>query len=410
MRRAREFVLSQGGIARSRVFTRIWLALFGQYDWRALPVMPPELMLLPNWFPLNIYAFGSWARATIVALLVVMTLKPVCPLPPGAGVDELYRDPADRRRAAVRAGRGRSAWRSFFLAADRALHVLERWPWKPLRGMALRRAERWIVEHQEADGSWAGIQPPWVYSLMALHCLGYRLDHPVMARGLEGWDGFSLEDDETFHVQPCISPVWDTALAVIALREAGLPPDHPALHQAGRWLLERQILAGGDWQVKSPTTPPGGWPFEFANDRYPDIDDTAVVMMALRGLPLPEQDALKASPGPRPALAAGHAESQRRLGLLRQGQHAALRHPESRSATSVRSSTRRARTSPPTSSRLLGAWGFDAQEPALQRALAYLWSTQDPRGRLVRALGRQLRLRRRRRAARPGRDGPRHGR
>jgi squalene-hopene/tetraprenyl-beta-curcumene cyclase len=200
-----------------------------------------------------------------------------------------------------------------------------------------------------------------------------------MARGLKGWDGFSLEDDEAFHVQPCISPVWDTALAVIALRDAGLPPNHPALHQAGRWLLERQILAGGDWQVKSPKTPPGGWPFEFANDRYPDIDDTAVVMMALRGLALPERDAFEA------ALDRG---LRWLLGMQsRNGGWASFDKDNTRRfVTQIPFCDFGEVIDPPSEDvtahvvELLGAWGFDAEEPALQRALAYLWSTQDSEG------------------------------
>jgi squalene-hopene/tetraprenyl-beta-curcumene cyclase len=293
MRRAREFVLSRGGIGRSRVFTRVWLALFGQYDWRALPVMPPEVMFLPSWFPFNIYAFACWARETIVPLLVVMTLKPDCPLPPGAGVDELYCDLADRRRAAFRSDpplAGPFTWRNFFLAADRALRLLERSPWKPTRRAALRRAERWIVAHQEADGSWGGIQPPWVYSLIALHCLGYGLDHPVMSRGLRGFEGFAVEEGDAFHIQSCVSPVWDTALAAIALLDSGLRPDHPALQQAARWLLKEQVLTGGDWQVKVRGVEPGGWAFEFENDLYPDTDDTAEAVMALRRIRPPSAE------------------------------------------------------------------------------------------------------------------------
>ena len=153
---------------------------------------------------------------------------------------------------------------------------------KPLREAAYRAAERWIVARQEADGSWGGIQPPWVYSLIALKLRGYSLDHPVMRKGLEGFDGaWSVEDDETFNPQACLSPVWDTALAMIALLDSGLAPDHPALVQAGRWLLREQVLTGGDWQVKAKGVAPGGWSFEFENDMYPDTDDTAAVLIAL---------------------------------------------------------------------------------------------------------------------------------
>jgi squalene-hopene/tetraprenyl-beta-curcumene cyclase len=379
MQRARQFILSQGGMRRARVFTKLWLALFGQFEWQALPAMPPEVILLPARFPFNIYEFASWARATMVPILVVWAHRPVCPIPDEARVDELYVRPEDRRTPEHGPRPTLLSWRSFFLGADRALRLAERSPWKPLRRMALRRAERWILEHQEADGSWGGIQPPWVYSLIALRCLGHGLDHPAMARSLKGWEDFSMEDEETFHVQACVSPVWDTPLAVIALREAGLPPDHPALLRAGRWLLRRQVLTGGDWQVKSPTTPPGGWPFEFANDNYPDADDTAVIMMALRGLQLEEQDDLNRA--------------------LDRGLHWLLGMQSGNGGWGAfdKDNTRRFVTQipfcdfgevidPPSEDvtahvvELLGSWGFDAEDPALKRALAYLWSTQDPEG------------------------------
>jgi squalene-hopene/tetraprenyl-beta-curcumene cyclase len=164
----------------------------------------------------------------------------------------------------------------------------EKLPFKPPRRFALRKTERWIVEHQEADGSWGGIMLPWIYSLMALKCLGYSNEHPVIAKGLEGLEGFIVEDDSTFRLQPATSPVWDTAWAVIALYESGLPVDHPSLVGAARWLLKKEIRVGGDWQVKNPKTKPGGWAFEFENDLYPDIDDTAVVPRALMKVRLPD--------------------------------------------------------------------------------------------------------------------------
>jgi squalene-hopene/tetraprenyl-beta-curcumene cyclase len=292
MRKARNFVLAHGGIGRARVFTRLWLALFGQSDWEALPAMPPEAMLLPARSPLNIYEFSSWARATIVPILVVWACRPVSPLPDGMSVDELYVHPADRRSIPFANDGWRVGWANTFLGIDRILQLFERLPHKPLREKALTACERWIVDHQEADGSWGGIQPPWVYSLIALKCLGYANDHPVMARGIAGLlSGFALETEDEFTIQPCISPVWDTALAITGLREAGLPANHPSLLRAGRWLLQMEVQAGGDWCVKVQGQPPGGWPFEFANDKYPDTDDTAEVLIALRLLDLHGEDA-----------------------------------------------------------------------------------------------------------------------
>ncbi len=292
MRKARSFVREHGGIERARVFTRLWLALFGQSDWAALPAMPPEAILLPQRSPLNIYEFASWARATIVPILVVSALRPVVAIPPAAAVDELYLDIDERRRIRFASDGWRFGWRNSFLALDRALRTLDRVQWKPLRAKALKACEQWILRHQEADGSWGGIQPPWVYSLIALKCLGYTNDHPVIAKGIEGLlSGFAIENNEELTVQPCVSPVWDTALAITGLREAGVPADHPSLRNAGRWLLKMEVRTPGDWCVKVRNSEPGGWPFEFANDKYPDTDDTAEVLIALRLLNLEGEDA-----------------------------------------------------------------------------------------------------------------------
>ncbi len=286
MARAREWVLRQGGMERARVFTKIWLSLLGEWPWEATPMLPPELILLPPWSPVSIYSFASWARGTIVPLSVVRAVRPVYPLPDWARVDELFRQGRSQADHSLPGKRG--AWAAVFRLADRALRVGERLPWKPLRRVALRRAEAWIVDRQEADGCWGGIQPPWVYSLIALHALGHPVASPVMRKGIGAFRRYAIEDEDTFRLQSCISPVWDTALAMIALQDAGLPPDHPALVRAGEWLLGEQIMGSGDWQVRCRARP-GGWAFEFDNDRYPDTDDTAIVLIALLRTALPER-------------------------------------------------------------------------------------------------------------------------
>ncbi len=273
MRRAAEFIRAHGGLEQARVFTHVWLALFGLWPWERIPALPPELVLLPRQAPLNIYDFACWARQTIVALSVVSAHRPCRELP--FDLHELHGPRAwAPRRPSSRAG----AW---LARLDRALHFYERRPLTPLRRVALARAERWIVRRQEADGSWGGIQPPWVYSLIALHLLGYPLDHPVMRRGLEGLEGFMIEAGGGRRLEACQSPVWDTALAMVALRDAGLPVEHPALTRAAQWLLGEEIKAQGDWSVARPHLAPGGWAFEFANVNYPDVDDTAEVVLAL---------------------------------------------------------------------------------------------------------------------------------
>ncbi|MFQ5860779.1 MAG: squalene--hopene cyclase [Dehalococcoidia bacterium] len=294
LERARRFILSKGGVPRTRIFTKIWLALFGQWDWKGTPAMPPELMLLPTWFPFNIYQFASWARATVVPMLILLTERAVKAVPEWARVDELY--PVSRDQVTYSLPRPPSLlrWAGLFWGIDRALRLYERFPWKPGRQLALRRATEWVLSHQEADGSWGGIQPPWVYALMALKVLGYPLDHPAMQKGLQGFEGFAIEKEESCRVQACISPVWDTCLALIGLLESGMPADHPAVQRPTRWLVAEQIRSGGDWQVKAKGVEPGGWAFEFHNNIYPDIDDTAEVIMALQLARLaPEEESQK---------------------------------------------------------------------------------------------------------------------
>ncbi|SNS08282.1 squalene-hopene/tetraprenyl-beta-curcumene cyclase [Streptosporangium subroseum] len=272
---AARFIRESGGIEASRVFTRIWLAMFGQWRWEKLPVLPPEMVFLPPWFPLNVYDWACWARQTIVPLTIVSARRPVRPLPFDL--------------AELRTGRRvRPRPRGVFTALDRALHRYERRPVPGLRQAALRRAAEWIVARQESDGSWGGIQPPWVYSLIALHLQGYHLDHPVMRKGMAGLDRFTIRDEKGRRLEACQSPVWDTVLAVNGLLDAGLPDDHPALVKASGWLLAEEIRSPGDWSVRRPSLPPGGWAFEFDNDGYPDIDDTAEAILALRRVRHPD--------------------------------------------------------------------------------------------------------------------------
>jgi squalene-hopene/tetraprenyl-beta-curcumene cyclase len=273
MRRAAAFVRQRGGIERARVFTKMWMALFGQWPWEDLPVLPPELVLLPAWVPLNIYDFGCWARQTVVALTVVSTYRPVRDL--GFDIDELRSGLAPQPMHSLR------TWAGLLERADRVARWYGRRPLRFLRSLALREAERWILERQESDGSWGGIQPPWVYSMIALHLRGYALTHPVLQVGLAGLDGFTIEDEKGRRLEACQSPVWDTALALVALHDAGVAVDDPSLCRAARWVVDKEITVTGDWAVRRPRLAPGGWAFEFGNDHYPDVDDTAEVVLAL---------------------------------------------------------------------------------------------------------------------------------
>ncbi|MER7758461.1 squalene--hopene cyclase [Streptomyces sp. NPDC097619] len=286
MSRASAWIRAHGGLAAARVFTRIWLALFGWWRWEDLPEVPPELVFLPRWVPLNIYDFGCWARQTIVPLTVVSALRPVRPAP--FALDELHTDARDPRPA--RPQPPALSWDGVFHRLDRALRVYHRFAPRAVRRSAMDRAARWIIERQEHDGCWGGIQPPAVYSLIALHLLGYELDHPVMRAGLASLDRFAVwREDGARMIEACQSPVWDTCLAAIALADAGLPPDHPALVKAGDWMIGEEIGRTGDWAVRRPGLAPGGWAFEFHNDNYPDIDDTAEVILALRRIHHPDR-------------------------------------------------------------------------------------------------------------------------
>jgi squalene-hopene/tetraprenyl-beta-curcumene cyclase len=292
MQRAASRVRELGGLESANSYTRLYLALSGAIGWEMVPAIPPELMLLPTWFYINLYELSSWTRAIVVPLMILYARKPRWEFPAHVTVNELFRDAA-RKLAAFDWDRELFTWRNFFLALDRALKVYERLPWKPLRARALGQARQWMLDHLERSDGLGAIYPAMMNSVFALLALGRSPDDPLTAREIGHLERFEIEEGDTIRVQPCTSPVWDTAIAMVALEEAGLPPDHPALVRACEWLLEHQILGPGDWQVKNPQTPPGGWAFEFRNDFYPDVDDTAFVLMALQRVAYPDRKRLE---------------------------------------------------------------------------------------------------------------------
>lgn len=282
--KARQFILSRGGISRTRVFTKFHLALIGCYSWRGVPSIPPWIMLLPWSFP--IYEMSSWARGSTVPLLIVFDQKPVFPVEPAIRLDELYAEGIENATYDFpRSG----DWTDGFLLLDSLFKFAEDINFVPFRQEAIKAAERWVLERQEATGDWGGIIPAMLNSLLALRCLGYEVGDPAVQRGLAAVDRFAIETEDAYWVQPCVSPVWDTALVMRSLIDSGLSPDHPAVVQGGEWLLSKQILDYGDWAVKNRTGKPGAWAFEFENRFYPDVDDSAVVVMALQAAKLPNE-------------------------------------------------------------------------------------------------------------------------
>ena len=274
MQRALSVIRALGGLAGARVFTKIWMALFGKFPWDGIPTMPPEIVSFPAWMPFNLYDFSCWARGTVGPLCVVIARRPVREL--GIDVSEIV-NPGTHHRMNKVPGKGWLWW------VDKLLKLYEASPFKPTREAACKKMVQWIVARQEADGSWGGIQPPWVYSLIALNVEGYAVDHPLMQKSFLGMQRFAFEDATGWRFQACMSPVWDTAWAMRALYQAGLRADHPAMRRAVAWLLKEQIdpKAPGDWRVRCSGVDNGGWAFEFDNDAYPDVDDTAVIVCAL---------------------------------------------------------------------------------------------------------------------------------
>jgi squalene-hopene/tetraprenyl-beta-curcumene cyclase len=294
---AQNYILTRGGLEKVRIFTRIHFALFGLIPWEAIPAIPPEFIFFPPQMPVNIYSLSSWARGTMVPLFIIFHHKPVFALPNGKDrdnrfLDHLWLDPADKRipyapslselivKTMKREG---SRWRTLFAAADRFLKFYEkRGKSFRVRAFALKKCESWILEHQEKSGDWAGIFPPMVNSVLALTLQGYALDSDPVKRGIEAIDRFAWEDELGYRIQACVSPVWDTALAAIGLVDAGVEGSDAKLKGAIDWILERQLVVEyGDWKVYNPDGPSGGWSFEYQNSWYPDVDDTAAVVLAL---------------------------------------------------------------------------------------------------------------------------------
>lgn len=283
MREARANVLRLGGIPAMNTYGKLYLALLGQFPWKYLPTIPPETFLFPTWFPFNIYEMSSWSRPILAPLAILNHFKPVRHLPASAQLHELYPAGIEGTDLSLKKDARFWAWRNFFLRCDQGLKLYDRLPFHPLRQRALKAAEKWMTERMgEGSEGLAAIFPAMLNALMALHALGYADDHPLVLKAERDFAGLFVDDPEDFRIQPCLSPVWDTAITTIALGESGVPKTDPAMMRAAAWLEAREVRFRGDWQHKNPHPETSGWAFEHANDYYPDTDDTMMVLMALR--------------------------------------------------------------------------------------------------------------------------------
>jgi squalene-hopene/tetraprenyl-beta-curcumene cyclase len=296
--RAREWILANGGVVKCNTFTKIYLCFLGQYEYDAVPAIPPEIVLFPKWFYFNLYEISSWSRAILVPLSIAYAKKIFKKIPAEQGIDELFE--GGRANADLHLPWDDTklvSWRNFFLLCDRITHWFERIHIRPLRAMALKKAEKWMLERFEMTDGLGAIYPAILNSIIALRCLGYSLDDPQVIRAIDEFERLGIDEpngtaeypEPTFRMQPCVSPVWDTAQAVYALGEAGVPRNDPRLLKAADWMLAKEVRHKGDWAMKVRRTQPGGWYFEFNNEFYPDVDDTGQVLLALSKVENPRE-------------------------------------------------------------------------------------------------------------------------
>jgi squalene-hopene/tetraprenyl-beta-curcumene cyclase len=273
---ARKKIRELGGVEKTNTYARLYLALLGQIPWDAVPTIPVEFLLLPRWLPVNLYAVSSWTRAMVVPLAIINHYKPTRTLPDDRGISELYLDPTKVPRIKA------SGLKQFFVLVDRCLKILERKGILPLRKTALNSAERWMLERiQDGCSGLAAIFPAMLNSMIAMRCLGYQSSHPIYQKADADLRELFVDDKQAFRIQPCFSPVWDTAVTLVSLARSGIREYHPASRKAVEWLLSQEVRIPGDWAVNNPKPEPTGWCFEFNNPFCPDVDDTAMVLLAL---------------------------------------------------------------------------------------------------------------------------------
>ena len=376
MIRARNAINSAGGACAVNSYTKYYLAMLGQIPWHDAPAVPPELNLLPRWFYFNIYEISSWSRAIVVTLSIIWAKRQVVHVPPEQGISELF-DDKTKNQIRLQMRKPTISWRNFFIKTDSIIKTLEKIGWLPLRQAAINRAERWMLQHLSHSAGLGAIYPPMVYTLIALKVLGYPDDSREVREALDELEALEIEEEETLRLEPCTSPVWDTAIAVNALHQAGIDGDSTSMLDAARWLVGKEVTQWGDWSIKRPYLEPGGWYFEFLNEYYPDIDDTAMVLMALRKCgDVPEkQDCMRRGlnwllgmQGSDGGWASFDVDNNREIfNHIPFADHNAMLDPSTSDIT--------ARIL-----EMLSFFGFTMQDAAVRRAIEFMRRTQEPDG------------------------------
>ena len=396
MRRARQVIRAHGGAERVNSFTKFYLALLGQFPYDHCASVPPEMMFLPTWSYFNIYAMSSWTRTIVIPLSIFSARKPMRPLPVERGIPELFIQSPTTACWPHPPSKRLLTWTNFFLGVDWLVKRYERWGPRRLREAAVERARAWMVEHfADSDGVGA-IFPPMIYTVIGLRCLEYADDSPEMQYALKQLDDLLIEGDDSIRVQPCVSPVWDTALAVNALALAGVSGRHASLQSASRWLLDREVRRPGDWSLLVPGVEPAGWFFEYRNGFYPDTDDTAMVLMGLARCGAAWSSNRGSGVSPAMNQPSGNrlpiAPVERGLRWL-----LAMQNSDGGWAAFDRNINREVFTKVPFADHnamldpscpditarvleALGEYGHEVGQPVVDRALAFLRRTQDPRG------------------------------
>jgi squalene-hopene/tetraprenyl-beta-curcumene cyclase len=376
MVKARNWILSRGGAMRCNSFTRFYLALLGQIPYSDTPSVPPELLYFPKKLPFSIYAMSSWTRDMVVTLSIMSALKPCRKLAGAEGIEELF---VPGVVSTPDLGPRGLTWKRFFFAADRGLKLYEKYAPKFLRNRSVKAAERWMLEHLENSDGLGAIFPPMVYTIIALKALGYADDSSLQRWAMDKLDELLIREHGMVRIQPCFSPVWDTAIAALAVSDGGLPGEDSSLHKASRWLLDKEIRVKGDWAVRGPDVEPSGWHFQYANQFNADIDDTAMVLLALKR-------------GPETLSEETNAATRRAVAWLlgmqnRDGGWAAFDIDiDNEVLTAVPFADHNAMLDPSCVDitlrivELLGVLGFDRSHPSIVKALDYLWKTQEPEG------------------------------